>query len=272
MTMKNCNNCGHQIENSQKFCRKCGSHLITNFKKAITDEILTKTRYWYHEIPHWLIPWIILSGLFILAIIIFLPTKIIPEEIEVQYKTTEEYSVEEPFIDIEEYEEEISEPISANIPVTRNEQIRYLKEWEKCASTFLIVGESTIKITNIDSEGGTFVVRIGYLDKSGQFVWDRQSKYIPQSSSATFTYSPTPTYSEMESCQYVIEETPSKVITEYKSIIESQTKIVTRERPVKKTQIVTKERDVMKTRKEIHYKEVNWLFGFDAVIKFRSRR
>ena len=62
-------------------------------------------------------------------------------------------------------------------------------------------------------------------------------------------------------------------VTQYKDVIKEKAvtkyRDETRYRTVTKTRTEIREREVRKTRIETKQKEVNWLFGFDAIIKFR---
>ena len=72
-------------------------------------------------------------------------------------------------------------------------------------------------------------------------------------------------------CQGV---TKYRTVTKYKDVIKERTvtqyRDETRYKKVTKTRTETREREVRKTRMETRQKEVNWLFGFDAIIKFRN--
>lgn len=64
------------------------------------------------------------------------------------------------------------------------------------------------------------------------------------------------------------------LVTEYKDVIKERTvtkyKEETRYQTVTKTRAETREREVRKEKNETRQKEVNWIFGFDAPIKFRN--
>lgn len=72
-------------------------------------------------------------------------------------------------------------------------------------------------------------------------------------------------------CQSV---TKYRTVTKYKDVIKEKTvtkyRDETRYRKVTKTRTETREREVRKTRMETRQKEVNWLFDFDAIIRFRN--
>lgn len=59
-----------------------------------------------------------------------------------------------------------------------------------------------------------------------------------------------------------------KVVTKYRTV--TKYKDVIKERTVTKYREETRYRTVTKTKTETRQKEVNWLFGFDAIIKFRK--
>jgi len=72
-------------------------------------------------------------------------------------------------------------------------------------------------------------------------------------------------------CQGV---TKYKTVTVYKDTVQerpvTQYRDETRYRTVTKTRTEVREREVQKIRIERHYKEVNWMWDFDAVIKFNN--
>ena len=72
-------------------------------------------------------------------------------------------------------------------------------------------------------------------------------------------------------CQGV---TKYRTVTKYKDVIKeravTQYRDEIRYKKVTKTRTETREREIRKTRMETRQKEVNWLFGFDAIIKFRN--
>lgn len=223
------------------------------------------------------IPFIIVI-LSVSSVSILLPTKIESYQVEVPYIDKETYSVNVPYEDIKEkivsVPYETTEQYVESVPVNQETQVQYTIESVKCtASGLFSTGESTWKVTNLDSgNGGTFTIRVGYIDNSGQFVGSTQSKNIQPSSSTTFTYSPTP--SSFQGCSRQVIDIPTKTTTEYKDVI--KTKTVTKYRDETQYEKVTKirtemrEREVQKTRVEERHKEVNWLFGFDSPIKFRE--
>ena len=72
-------------------------------------------------------------------------------------------------------------------------------------------------------------------------------------------------------CQSV---TKYRNVTKYKDVIKEKTVTKYRDeiryKKVTKTRTETREREVRKTRIETRQKEVNWIFEFDAIIKFRN--
>ena len=90
------------------------------------------------------------------------------------------------------------------------------------------------------------------------------------------TYIETIPYEEEEAYQkcFIVCWTAYRTVTKYKDVVKTRTvteyRDETRYRKVTKTRTETKEKEVRKTRMETRQKEVNWLFGFDAIIKFRD--
>lgn len=268
--MKHCVHCDKDFSEDKTYCDSCGKKLKIKEEKKHHHSEKTK-------IPTWAIPWIVFGVLLVSAGILLLPTKVMSYTVEVPYIDTEKYTVEVPYEDVEEYTVQVpydtKEQYVESVPVQKEEKIKYVGEWVKCSSSgFFSTGESTVKITNTDTEGGTFVIKIGYTDDAGNFISDTQSKYISPSVPVTFTYSPMP--SSFNQCRYRVETVPIKTTTEYKDVIKEKTvteyRDETRYRKVTKTRTETREREVRKTRTETKQKEINWLFGFDAIIKFRN--
>ena len=83
-------------------------------------------------------------------------------------------------------------------------------------------------------------------------------------------------YEEQEAYQkcFIICWTEYRNVTKYKDVIKERTVTKYREetqyKTVTKTRTETREREVRKTKTEIKQKEVNWIFGFDAIIKFKN--
>lgn len=216
-------------------------------------------------------------GLSILSLIILFPTKVVSYQVDVPYIDTEKYDVQVPYEDIESFTAQVPYETTENyvesVPVREQKLLTFLHEITECTSSGLFSdGTSVMKVTNTDSEGGTFTVEVGYTDNSNNFVGDTQSKYIAASTSDTFTYSPTP--SSFKSCNGGVMNVPSKTVTTYKDVIKQRTvtkyRDETQYRKVTKTRTETREKEVRKTKTETKEKEVNWLFEFDAIIKFRT--
>ena len=229
------------------------------------------------KIVPWVIPWLVIGFMVVVSVVIMLPSKVVTYGVEAPYIDTEEYIVRIPYEDIEEYTArvpyETKEPYVESIRVEEEERVRYLNEFMECSvSEFSGSGRSTVKIQNVDTERATFTVRIGYRNDSGEFVYVTRKKSISPSSSATFTYSPTP--SSFIECLFQLKEQPTKTVVEYREVIKERETTTyrdeTRYRKVTKYRNETREREVRKIRFETKEKEVNWLFGFDAIIRFRS--
>jgi len=227
----------------------------------------------------WAIPWVVIGVLLVISGVILLPTKVVSYQIEVPYIDKETYTVQVSYEDIEEYTvqvtEEVIKPRVESIRFEEKENLKYLIEREDCsASNILFYGKSSYKLTNLDTEGGVFTVKVGITDNSDIFIFDTQSVYINPTKSYIFTYSPTPNYGDFKSCGRIVIDIPEKINVEYRDIITEETELVTkpetRYKKVTKTRPETREREVRKTRTETKQKEINWLFGFDAIIKFRN--
>jgi predicted nucleic acid-binding Zn ribbon protein len=266
---KHCLKCGRDFSEDKKFCDTCGEKLEAMNDETGFGNIEKKTK---RRIPSWFI-YIYLLLLFVL---ILFPTKVLSYQVEVPYIDTEQYNVNVPYEDVEEYVVQVpyetKEQYVETVPIQNQEAIRYISDWVKCSSSGLFsTGESTIKITNIDSEGGTFTVNIGYINNSGNFIASTQSQYVSPFVPVTFTYSPTP--SSFQQCSSNVIA-PIKTTVEYKDVIKDKTvtkyRDETRYKKVTKTRTETREREVRKIRNETRQKEVNWLFGFDAIMKFRN--
>ena len=225
------------------------------------------------KIPPLLIPWVVFGILMTLTAAVALPTRIVSYEVSVPYIEKENYAVDVPYETVEPYTVQVpyetKEQYVESIPI--KEQVKYSAAWDTCStSNWFFSGKSSIKITNLDAETFTFSVKVGYIDDNGQFISILQSQPILPTSSAVFTYSPTP--SSFQSCNWQWNTEPEK--TTYKDVIKDRTVAKYREetqyKPVTKTRQETREREVRKERNETRQKEVNWLFGFDAPIKFRN--
>src|SRR3989338_5875751 len=90
------------------------------------------------------------------------------------------------------------------------------------------------------------------------------------------TYIESIPYTEQQPYQecFIICWTNYRNVTKYKDVTKTKTvtkyRDETRYKKVTKTRTETREREVRKTRTETKQKEVNWIFGFDAIIKFRN--
>lgn len=270
-----CHNCHYKNPMHAKFCGECGATLnqVTHIKKkSIKTPMDTNIKADSSKKILMLV-----GGLFLLSLIVLVPTKVVSYQVEVPYIDTEKYDVQVPYEDIETFTAQVPYETSENyvesVPVQEQKPLTFLHEITECTSSGLFSdGESVIKVTNTDSEGGTFTVDVGYTDNSNNFVSGTQSKYIAASTSSTFTYTPTP--SSFKSCGGGVKIAPSKTVTTYKDIIKQRTvtkyRDETQYRKVTKTRTETREKEVRKTKTETREKEVNWLFGFDAIIKFRK--
>ena len=286
-----CTKCGAKNKSSDIYCSECGKKLT----KAKSKKVAKAEAEPSSKVAPWLVPWLVIAGLLVIGGAILLPTKVASYETGVPYIATEEYTVEVPYEDVEPYTERIQyeeeEQYVASVPVPeqedywdeecRSEYLKYGVEWVTCSVTFFSSGESTLKLTNVDSEGGIFAIDIGYITDLGDLVTITQSKYVGPAGSTTFTYTPTP--SSFQTCRYQPQSIPTKqvcelvsktrTVTNYKDVIKTKTvtkyRDETRYKKVAKIRTETREREVQKTRIERQYKEVNWLFDFDAIIKFR---
>ena len=273
--MKHCHHCNKDFSEDMDYCDTCGKKLSAKTGKG------HHTKHEGHhnkpKIAPWLIPWIVFGILLAIAGVLLLPTKAVSYQIEVPYIDTEKYTVEVPYEDVEEYTVQVpydtKEQYVESVPVQNEEKVTYTYEWAQCSSTGIFFnGYSTIKITNTYNQPASFNVRIGYTDSTGKFVYTTQTKNINQFQSDTFTYTPTP--SSFNKCSFDIPNPPVYTKTEYKDVIKERTvtkyRDETKYRKVTKTRTETREKEVRKTRTETKQKEVTWLFGFDAIIKFRN--
>ena len=282
MNKNYCSKCDKEFSEKIKFCTNCGSKIQNqkhnNKEDKKEEHVPTKNHYETSKkiSPH-LVPWVIFSIFIIILGILLLPTRVLSYTLEVPYIDKEKYTVEVPYEDIEEYVEKVpyetKEQYVESVPVQKQENVNYKPEWIKCSSTgIFFTGESTLKITNLDPEPFTFNLKIGYIDNSGNFVGNPQSKTIGGSSSDTFTYSPTP--NSFKSCSFQFVIPPIRGSTEYKDVIKEKTvtkyRDETKYRKTTKMRTETREKEIRKTRTETKRKEVNWLFGFNAIIKFRN--
>ena len=229
------------------------------------------------KIAAWAIPWLVFGFMIIVSVVVLLPSKVVPYSVEVPYIDTEEYTVQVPYEAIEEdtviIPYQIKEPYVVSIPVEEEENIRYLAEITECYSPGQSTpGKSTATVQNVDTESARFTVRIGYYDNSGEFIYETQKKTIDSLTSQTFIYAPITV--PFPSCGFQINDPPTKTVVEYRQVIQEREITTSREetryRKVTKYRNETREREVRKTRTETRQKEVNWLFDFDAIIRFRE--
>lgn len=230
------------------------------------------------KIAAWAIPWLVFGFMVIVSAAVLLPSRVVPYSVEVPYIDTEKYTVQVPYEAIEEdtvrIPYQIKEPYVVSIPVEEEENIRYLAEITECYSPGQYTpGKSTATVQNVDTERARFTVRIGYYDDpSGKFIYETQKKTIDSLTSQTFIYAPITV--PFLRCGFQINDPPIKTVVEYRQVIQEREittfREETRYRKVTKYRNETREREVRKTRTETRQKEVNWLFDFDAIIRFRE--
>jgi hypothetical protein len=299
--MKYCTNCGGKLTTEKKFCKGCGNKIPEHkhvAKQESSPHEKKKTQHSTHKnLSPWLMPWVVFCVVLVVAGGLLLPTKIVYENIEVEYIDTEQYTVEVPYEDLEPYVLSVpyktSEQYVVSIPVTEQEEnvqnvcnnvkLKYTVEWNGCSSSNLLGnGKSSIRVTNTDTETGYFSFNVGYVSDSGEFISGVITKSISSGSSKTLTYSPMPT--SFDKCRYTEEAITTKevcsldvgykTVTNYKDQIKVRDKTEYRDetkyRTVTKTRTETREREKRKTRVEEKAVEVNRFFGFDALIKFQT--
>jgi len=238
-------------------------------------------------------PWIVLAILFVVAAVLLLPTKIVQYNVEIPYITLEEYTIQEPYEDIEEYVERVSyettEEYVENVPVEAREVVCTQKTAQYEINISAVIGiifKNLIvdcNIANYENEALTF----RYTIIAGSTPLTEQNALYRFSSStvigarteskvqATFqnvgfdpiSYNCLVTPPSFSDCK---EET----VTKYKPVVKTRpvTKYrdETKYRKITSIRSVTREREVQKIRVEQRSKEINWLFDFNAIIKFRS--
>lgn len=130
-----------------------------------------------------------------------------------------------------------------------------------------------VEVPYIDKE--QYTIEVPYEDVEEytvQVPYETKEQYIESA-----PYTEQEPYQDME-CAFLglfcKSVTKYRTVTKYKDIIKEKTvtkyRDETKYRKVTKTRTETREREVRKTRMETRQKEVNWLFGFDAIIRFRN--
>lgn len=291
--MKHCHKCKKDFSEENSFCGECGGKLTVKEHKKTKKEVekyhTPKNEKSTYKFSFNILT--IISILIVIAAAILLPTKV--ASYEVPYIDTERYTVEVPYEDVEEYTVqvpyEVEETYVESVPVQEqedyidtecnNENLGYNVEWETCKSGGLFSnGEATISVVNSDSAGGVFSFKVGYV-KGGVFFGNPVSKSISGGRTELFTVE----FSEssFENCRYSAITIPQKqvcnpvtkqkTVTNYKDVVKTKTvtkyRDETKYRKVTNTRTETREKEVRKIRTE--QKEVNWLFEFNAIIKFR---
>ncbi|VVB84619.1 Uncharacterised protein [uncultured archaeon] len=255
--MKHCTKCDKSFPDETNFCPNCGRKLETKPGER------GKT-----------VPWIILAIL-LLAGAILLPTRVVNYQVEIPYNGTEQYTVLVPYVDAQksvvEIPYETTEQYVDRIPTGMKEPIKYAAAQVKCTSSnSSSTGESTVTFTNVDSESGEFTIQVGYIDASGNIVVNTYLQTLLPSIPVNFTYTPTPEL--FQSCYYGVTNIPLKPV--YTEVVKERNVTKFREeityQNVTKFRNETRVREITQTRIETRQKEVNWLFGFDAIVKFRN--
>ncbi|GEM_PF-1521669 len=256
--MKYCKRCQRTFSSDVTFCVSCGTKLIVGEGKG---------SFFADRLP------LILGITFVvLAVALLLPTKLVAYAVDVPFITTENYTVQVPYEDLEEYTVQVpynvNSPYVESVPVEKRSKIQYKSEAVSCSGN----GDATVRITNLDTQAGSFTVTIGYINFTDAFVATTITKNIDQGQAEFFTYSPTP--SSFKSCTYNVDSVPDKVEVDYKDVIKEKNETRYRDelryRKVIKERNETRSREVRKVRTEDHTKEVNWLFGFSALIQYQS--
>jgi hypothetical protein len=223
------------------------------------------------------------------SLLVLLPIKTHVYQEQVPYVATENYSVVVPYEGIEEYTERVpyqtEEQRVESVPVEERQQhlerecddvsVRYTAVGESCTSE-----QSSYRVTNIDTVGGTFSFSVGYKNAAGQFIGETSSKEISPGASAIFSYGPAPpdavqcsakaeSVPKKEVCGYDVSYAP---VTTYKDVIKTEqvTKYrdETRYRKVMLNRTEIREKEVLRFRNETRCQEINWLFGFTAIVRW----
>ncbi|MCZ7383276.1 MAG: zinc ribbon domain-containing protein [Candidatus Methanoperedens sp.] len=187
------------------------------------------------------------------------------------YTENEYYTVSEPYATTETYYEK--EPFADTKQTTKN-LVYNIANTECVQRSILSPAKNTYSVKNLDTEGGTFVIWVGFTLPDGTKDGQTISNYIQPSSSSDFTYT---TNTVVSYCPSEIVSIPTKTITEtftnYRDVAKQRT--VTKYRDVQKSREVTKFRDVPKQRtvwnqvvvqKPLHQIIPPPLLGFGSVI------
>lgn len=176
-------------------------------------------------------PPVLLISLFLIAAIILLPTKVVIYQAETSYIDKEQYQEEVPYEDIEEYIEKVPYQTTE----TYIESVPYTEQEAYTINEVLIE-------TDCDYNPGCTC-----FDWS---IWTGKCKKC--------------------NC----EVTRYRTVTKYKDVVKERSVTLYRDetkyRKTTETRTEMREREVIKKGMEDRKKEVNWLFGFDAIIKFRN--
>ncbi len=208
---------------------------------------------------------------------------LIPINTKEMVSSTETYTEKEPYTEIEYYT--VSEPYATTETYYEKEPFADTKQTTKnlvynianteCAQrSILSPAKNTYSVKNLDTEGETFVIWVGFTLPDGTKDGQTISNYIQPSSSSDFTYT---TNTVVSYCSSEIISIPTKTITEtftnYRDVAKQRT--VTKYRDVQKSREVTKYRDVPKQRtvwnqvvvqKPLHQIIPPPLLGFGSVI------
>ncbi len=225
-------------------------------------------------------PWYVIYAFLIISAIALLPTKVVSYQVNEMVEDLEEYTVSVPYQTTEEYVEEIpvQEEEEYETTICSDYFADYSKEGSSERSGFfnqnLII---TCEITNEEDKSLQYSYQL-YADASNS-VQDALSAdyysgmkfvtvgpYQTETVSTTFDVGSGQMYSYcrvhppmIERCN---EHTQTRLVTEYKSTVKV--------RDVTKYRDETRYRPVENTVQKTMYKEVNWLFGFKPIVKFRD--
>ncbi|MFA4957827.1 MAG: zinc-ribbon domain-containing protein [Candidatus Methanoperedens sp.] len=160
------------------------------------------------------------------------------------YTENEYYTVSEPYATTETYYEK--EPFADTKYTTQN--LIYNIELTNCAQKDTTnPAKNTQTVKNLDTEGGTFSIWVGFTLPDGSETGETIGKYIQPSLSEDFTFT---TNNIITYCRYKPISIPTKTISEtftnYRDVAKQRT--VTKYKDVQKSREVTKFRDVPKER------------------------